>query len=113
MRPCASCPTRVSTVAFHMGDTSIGAFSTPTQKVAYTVTASGTAAGGVIWAQVRWCSRGGRFSEAVWYEGANKLLAGRHAHHLLASEVRLCGPIASLIAPLVGTASWQPPSISA
>ncbi len=53
VRPCASCPTRVSTVAFYMGDKSIGAFTTPTQKVAYTVTASGIAAGGVIWAQVR------------------------------------------------------------
>ena len=53
VRPCASCPTRVSTVAFYMGDKSIGAFTTPTQKVAYTVTALGTAAGGVVWAQVR------------------------------------------------------------
>ncbi|KAI7837423.1 hypothetical protein COHA_008735 [Chlorella ohadii] len=53
VRPCASCPTRVSTVAFYMGDKSIGAFTTPTQKVAYTVTALGTAAGGVVWAQRR------------------------------------------------------------
>lgn len=42
-----------------MGDTSIGAFSTPTQKVAYTVTASGTAAGGVVWAQFRLAWPGG------------------------------------------------------
>lgn len=50
--------------------------------------------------------------------GANRLLVGRHAHEqqlllvLLAIEAQLCGPIASLIAPLIGTASWQQPTTS-
>lgn len=58
VRPCATCATRVSTPAFYLGDNSIGGFSTPTKTVAYTVTASGAAPGGVIWAQV-WLRAGG------------------------------------------------------
>ena len=61
VRPCASCPSGTSTVAYNLGGYSTSAFTAPPRAAAFAVEASGTADGGdAIWAQVR-------LGAAVWW----------------------------------------------